>query len=141
GVLLLAFPLAGGADLDRALGCHAAAAGASGGVVAGVLRGSPADRGARPDSLGPAVRRDRAGPPSAQEDHPASGDVRYLRHRCVRDHLRVALWVLITGIERIDMTEGSADEVRQAAGATITPLDIQQKEFRVSRFGGYRMRD
>lgn len=26
-------------------------------------------------------------------------------------------------------------------GATITPLDIQQKEFRVSRFGGYRMRD
>ena len=39
------------------------------------------------------------------------------------------------------MTEGSADEVRQAAGATITPLDIQQKEFRVSRFGGYRMRD
>ena len=27
------------------------------------------------------------------------------------------------------------------SGATITPLDIQQKEFRVSRFGGYRMRD
>jgi DivIVA domain-containing protein len=27
------------------------------------------------------------------------------------------------------------------AGAKITPLDIQQKEFRVSRFGGYRMRD
>jgi DivIVA domain-containing protein len=26
-------------------------------------------------------------------------------------------------------------------GSTITPLDIQQKEFRVSRFGGYRMRD
>lgn len=26
-------------------------------------------------------------------------------------------------------------------GAKITPLDIQQKEFRVSRFGGYRMRD
>ncbi len=26
-------------------------------------------------------------------------------------------------------------------GAAITPLDIQQKEFRVSRFGGYRMRD
>jgi len=25
--------------------------------------------------------------------------------------------------------------------ARITPLDIQQKEFRVSRFGGYRMRD
>jgi len=39
------------------------------------------------------------------------------------------------------MTKGSADEVRPAAGATITPLDIQQKEFRVSRFGGYRMRD
>ncbi|TMK17465.1 MAG: DivIVA domain-containing protein [Actinobacteria bacterium] len=39
------------------------------------------------------------------------------------------------------MTQGSADEVRPAAGATITPLDIQQKEFRVSRFGGYRMRD
>ena len=28
-----------------------------------------------------------------------------------------------------------------SGGATITPLDIQQKEFRVSRFGGYRMRD
>ncbi len=28
-----------------------------------------------------------------------------------------------------------------ATGAKITPLDIQQKEFRVSRFGGYRMRD
>jgi DivIVA domain-containing protein len=27
------------------------------------------------------------------------------------------------------------------ASARITPLDIQQKEFRVSRFGGYRMRD
>ncbi|TMK36435.1 MAG: DivIVA domain-containing protein [Actinobacteria bacterium] len=39
------------------------------------------------------------------------------------------------------MTKGSADEVRSAAGSTITPLDIQQKEFRVSRFGGYRMRD
>ncbi len=39
------------------------------------------------------------------------------------------------------MTQGSADEGRSGAGATITPLDIQQKEFRVSRFGGYRMRD
>jgi DivIVA domain-containing protein len=28
-----------------------------------------------------------------------------------------------------------------AGGARITALDIQQKEFRVSRFGGYRMRD
>jgi DivIVA domain-containing protein len=28
-----------------------------------------------------------------------------------------------------------------AGRARITPLDIQQKEFRVSRFGGYRMRD
>ena len=39
------------------------------------------------------------------------------------------------------MTQGSADQARPAAGSTITPLDIQQKEFRVSRFGGYRMRD
>jgi len=39
------------------------------------------------------------------------------------------------------MTEGSNDEVRAAVGSAITPLDIQQKEFRVSRFGGYRMRD
>src|SRR5947208_1178935 len=39
------------------------------------------------------------------------------------------------------MTQGSADEGRSGAGATITPLDIQQKEFRVARFGGYRMRD
>jgi DivIVA domain-containing protein len=28
-----------------------------------------------------------------------------------------------------------------AASSTVTALDIQQKEFRVSRFGGYRMRD
>ena len=28
-----------------------------------------------------------------------------------------------------------------AAGSMVSPLDIQQKEFRVSRFGGYRMRD
>ncbi|HEX6130970.1 MAG TPA: DivIVA domain-containing protein [Actinomycetota bacterium] len=28
-----------------------------------------------------------------------------------------------------------------AASRMLTPLDIQQKEFRVSRFGGYRMRD
>jgi DivIVA domain-containing protein len=28
-----------------------------------------------------------------------------------------------------------------STSARITPLDIQQKEFRVSRFGGYRMRD
>ncbi|MDP9301891.1 MAG: DivIVA domain-containing protein [Actinomycetota bacterium] len=39
------------------------------------------------------------------------------------------------------MTQGSPGEARPAAGSTITPLDIQQKEFRVSRFGGYRMRD
>src|SRR5512143_2126534 len=30
---------------------------------------------------------------------------------------------------------------RAPSGRGITPLDIQQKEFRVSRFGGYRMRD
>jgi len=30
---------------------------------------------------------------------------------------------------------------RAPSGRGVTPLDIQQKEFRVSRFGGYRMRD
>ena len=35
--------------------------------------------------------------------------------------------------------EGSAGT--PASSVRITPLDIQQKEFRVSRFGGYRMRD
>jgi DivIVA domain-containing protein len=35
--------------------------------------------------------------------------------------------------------EGSTATPRP--NARITPLDIQQKEFRVSRFGGYRMRD
>jgi len=35
--------------------------------------------------------------------------------------------------------EGSAGG--PAPSVRITPLDIQQKEFRVSRFGGYRMRD
>jgi DivIVA domain-containing protein len=47
------------------------------------------------------------------------------------------------GIERTDMTNGPTGEAHPptAGGATITPLDIQQKEFRVSRFGGYRMRD
>jgi DivIVA domain-containing protein len=39
------------------------------------------------------------------------------------------------------MTQGSADETRPEVSSTITSLDIQQKEFRVSRFGGYRMRD
>jgi DivIVA domain-containing protein len=39
------------------------------------------------------------------------------------------------------MTQGSGPGSTGAAGAGITPLDIQQKEFRVSRFGGYRMRD
>jgi DivIVA domain-containing protein len=47
------------------------------------------------------------------------------------------------GIERTDMTNGPAGEAHPptSGGATITPLDIQQKEFRVSRLGGYRMRD
>jgi DivIVA domain-containing protein len=31
--------------------------------------------------------------------------------------------------------------VAAAAPKVVTPLEIQQKEFRVSRFGGYRMRD
>jgi DivIVA domain-containing protein len=41
------------------------------------------------------------------------------------------------------MTRGSGEPPAgtPGAGAKITPLDIQQKEFRVSRFGGYRMRD
>jgi DivIVA domain-containing protein len=40
------------------------------------------------------------------------------------------------------MTRGPGEPVgTPTAGAKITPLDIQQKEFRVSRFGGYRMRD
>jgi DivIVA domain-containing protein len=34
---------------------------------------------------------------------------------------------------------GTGDEL--AAPARLTPIDIQQKEFRVSRFGGYKMRD
>ena len=34
---------------------------------------------------------------------------------------------------------GAGDEV--AAPARLTPIDIQQKEFRDSRFGGYKMRD
>jgi DivIVA domain-containing protein len=32
-------------------------------------------------------------------------------------------------------------EAARPSGRGITPLDIQQKEFRVSRLGGYRMRD
>jgi DivIVA domain-containing protein len=41
------------------------------------------------------------------------------------------------------MTAGPGEGVAGTPGsnARITPLDIQQKEFRVSRFGGYRMRD
>jgi DivIVA domain-containing protein len=40
------------------------------------------------------------------------------------------------------MTRGPGEPTgTPAAGAKITPLDVQQKEFRVSRFGGYRMRD
>jgi DivIVA domain-containing protein len=40
------------------------------------------------------------------------------------------------------MTRGPGEPVgTPTGGAKITPLDIQQKEFRVSRFGGYRMRD
>src|SRR5436309_2002398 len=39
------------------------------------------------------------------------------------------------------MTQGAEAGSAGAPGARITPLDIQQKEFRVSRFGGYRMRD
>lgn len=34
---------------------------------------------------------------------------------------------------------GAGDEL--AAPTRLTPIDIQQKEFRVSRFGGYKMRD
>ena len=34
---------------------------------------------------------------------------------------------------------GAGDEL--AASARLTPIEIQQKEFRVSRFGGYKMRD
>lgn len=42
--------------------------------------------------------------------------------------------------------EGAVDDAQEFSGlpaipATITPADIQSKEFHVSRFGGYRMRD
>jgi len=41
--------------------------------------------------------------------------------------------------------KGASDDAQDFSGlpasTTITPADIQQKEFRVSRFGGYRMRD
>jgi DivIVA domain-containing protein len=36
---------------------------------------------------------------------------------------------------------GTADAAPSTASRMIAPLDIQQKEFRVSRFGGYKMRD
>jgi len=34
-----------------------------------------------------------------------------------------------------------AGETSTAPSSRLTPMDIQQKEFRVSRFGGYKMRD
>src|SRR2546425_2903564 len=37
------------------------------------------------------------------------------------------------------MNESQGDGARK--GSSLSPLDIQQKEFRVSRFGGYKMRD
>ena len=40
-----------------------------------------------------------------------------------------------------DVVGDSQDFSGLPASTTITPADIQQKEFRVSRFGGYRMRD
>jgi DivIVA domain-containing protein len=40
-----------------------------------------------------------------------------------------------------DAVDDSQDFSGLPAPTTITPADIQQKEFRVSRFGGYRMRD
>ena len=40
-----------------------------------------------------------------------------------------------------DTVNDSQDFSGLPAPAIITPADIQQKEFRVSRFGGYRMRD
>jgi DivIVA domain-containing protein len=39
------------------------------------------------------------------------------------------------------MTAAPGGAAGTPEGARITALDIQQKEFRVSRFGGYRMRD
>jgi DivIVA domain-containing protein len=39
------------------------------------------------------------------------------------------------------MSQASEPGAAAVGGARITALDIQQKEFRVSRFGGYRMRD
>lgn len=40
-----------------------------------------------------------------------------------------------------DVVGDSQDFSGLPASSTITPADIQQREFRVSRFGGYRMRD
>ena len=40
-----------------------------------------------------------------------------------------------------DAGDDSQDFSGLPASSIITPADIQQKEFRVSRFGGYRMRD
>lgn len=40
-----------------------------------------------------------------------------------------------------DVVDDSQDFSGLPASTTIMPADIQQKEFRVSRFGGYRMRD
>ncbi len=37
--------------------------------------------------------------------------------------------------------EGAQDFTGMPASSTVTAAEIQQKEFRVSRFGGYRMRD
>ncbi len=40
-----------------------------------------------------------------------------------------------------DVADDSHDFSGLPASTTITPAGIQEKEFRVSRFGGYRMRD
>ena len=40
-----------------------------------------------------------------------------------------------------DVVDDAQDFSGLPTSTTITPADIQQKEFRVSRFGGYRMRD
>jgi DivIVA domain-containing protein len=44
-------------------------------------------------------------------------------------------------VGRNDKEHEASPAAPTTASAMVTPLDIQQKEFQVSRFGGYRMRD
>ena len=104
---------------------------------------------ADPHDLRADVRCHGARAEAAPTDRAAGRAARSLRDRGVRDHLRASEARSADDpgeggpMRKKDKDAADAQDFTgmPAASASLTPAEIQSKEFNVSRFGGYRMRD